>query len=117
MATSGNTRNDHREHALDLVDYARTLAPASPKAALTMAEAQVHATLALSAPADEDVVEEAPKAQELEAPAAEDTTDDTPPAESKPAPKRKRKPKAEPPVEPDVVPGSEEDVIRKEAAK
>lgn len=115
---------EHHETAVSLLSQASAYAVNCPARAATLAEAQVHATLALFVPAprlilgsevDESAAFE-PSASRLIA-----LPEDAPVVEvvelAKPAPKRRtRKPKAEPAPETfdEVVPGSEEDVIRQE---
>ena len=133
------TPEEHRASALELLGRSRQYGYTSPARSALVAEAQVQATLALSAaprlivpegdldlkdfepstarlfsiPEPEQAIPaaHAEKAEELRAAHMA-------PAEEKPAPKRRtRKPKAEPEAKFDeVVPGSEEDLIRKEAS-
>ena len=115
---------EHRAIALELLDRSRQYGYTSPARSTLLAEAQVEATLALFIPApkmifgttsDESGTFEPSTARLLvtDSPEAPDTE---PPAPAKPATKRRtRKPKPEAPLV-DVVPGSEEDVIRKEAS-
>lgn len=131
---------EHRAIALELLDRSRQYGYTSPARSTLLAEAQVEATLALSA-APRLIVPELP-AEEVEklatgrliavpetpipaygdiegAQALTNAGATPPPGPAKPATKRRtRKPKAEaaPEVFDEVVPGSEEDLIRKEAS-
>lgn len=89
------TAQEHAEEAARLLEESRSKGIASPARSIIVAEAQVHATLALvgyAAPATLKLPEPVLASDEPSAPstapliAAEDTTDDTP---SKPAPKRR----------------------------
>lgn len=99
------SKQEHRSAALTALERSTQYGYTSPARSVMLAEAQVHATLALSA---DSTVE--PPTPLTAVPEAEEA--------AKPAPKRRtRKPKAEPEAKFDeVVPGSEEDLIRKEAS-
>ncbi len=116
---------EHYETAVSLLSQASTYAVNSPARAATLAEAEVHATLALFVPAPkmifgttvEEPVTFEPSTARLLVTESPESSFTEPPTPAKPAPKRRtRKPKAEPVPETsdEVVPGSEEDVIRQE---
>lgn len=103
------TTNAHRTKAEELLALSRTYPPSSAVRLATLTEAQVEALLALT------VTEDAygtPTVPEIDAQLAESTEA---PKVAQKAPRRTRK--AAPAKADEVVPGSEEDLIRKEAAK
>ncbi|WGH21407.1 hypothetical protein SEA_EMOTION_58 [Arthrobacter phage Emotion] len=109
---------DHRKTAQELLRKATEhgYAPASPARLAILAEAQVHALLALSDTIEvevkvEETIEETTKAAVEEAAVVEMAKAERAKAR---APRAPRKPKAKPAPEADVVPGSEEDLIRRE---
>lgn len=98
------TPGEHRAAALALLFNAQGLGYTSPARASLLAEGQLHATLALSAPPAK-----APEPDPM--PTARELLDAAP---KKPTARRKKAPE---PVYDEIVPGSEEDLIRQEAAQ
>lgn len=110
----------HRAEAESLLAKAERVSPASPARLSLLMEASVHASLALAAQAEgQDVVQVQDYAGDVLRTIEPAPVPDAPAAKA-PAKRAPRKPKT--PAKPaedtwDGVPGSEEDLIRQEAAK
>ncbi|WIC90203.1 hypothetical protein SEA_VROOMVROOM_53 [Arthrobacter phage VroomVroom] len=113
----------HRHEAESLLAKAERVSPASPARLALLMEASVHATLAqIAQAAGQDVVQPGPGQEALPVASAEEVAvAEMAKAERAKAraPRAPRKPKTTKPAEDtwDGVPGSEEDLIRQEAAK